>query len=439
MSRIWYFARALTAVAVIIAALPSSSDAQGPAPSPPQATPARPAQTAPPRPAQAAPARPAQTAPPRPSPAPAPKEGEVQSDPIKCWWKADRTAIRVGERFGLVLTCAVIEAGPITVVPVLNQLEPGALSITPFEVVSGARGDDMVAPPWRYVQFDYAVRLLSDGFFGQDVMIPGVTVTYNLQTAGGTQGRDQTYMLPALPMRILSLVPKSASDIRDASGQTFASIASRRFRSSLARVLAWVSFAFAGALAIFALVRAVGVFRSTGTVAVRKLPVPSVLGGCLDTISEVAADASKTGWSPDLARRAVAAMRIAGAVALGRPVAQAFVGPDAVEHDGQVTVRKGWIRPRRVLLSASVTSRVIASHLGNGHELRANKRARLESISEALGVFGAASYGRNGKPDAPALDAAIESSKDVIRGLRSSARWPMRTASAMMRSFTIGG
>jgi hypothetical protein len=31
----------------------------------------------------------------------------------------------------------------------------------------------MVAPPWRYVQFDYSVRLLSDGgFFGQDVMIP---------------------------------------------------------------------------------------------------------------------------------------------------------------------------------------------------------------------------------------------------------------------------
>jgi len=368
------------------------------------------------------------------------KEGEVQSDPIKCWWKADRTAVRVGERFGLVLTCAVIEAGPITVVPVLNQLEPGALSITPFEVVSGARGEDMVAPPWRYVQFDYSVRLLSDGFFGQDVMIPGVAVTYNLQNAGGTQGRDQTYALPSLPMRILSLVPKSASDIRDASGQTFASIASRRFRASLANILAWVSFAFAGVLAIFALVQAVRHFRSKSAVAVRKLPVPSVLGSCLDTISGVASDASKTGWSPDLARRAGAAMRIAGAVALERPVAQNFVGPDAVEHDGQVTVRKGWIRPRRVLLSASVTSRAIASHLGNGRRIRPATRVRLESISDALGVFGAASYGRNGgQPDSSALDAAVESSKDVIRGLRTSARWPMRTANAVMRSVTIGG
>jgi hypothetical protein len=429
MSRTWYFARMLTAVAAVLSVLSSFAAAQTPAPQ------SKPAPTPAPQPKAAqtpAPSRPT-------APRPAPKEGEVESDPIKCWWKADRAAVRVGERFGLVLTCAVIETGPITVVPVLNQLEPGALSITPFEVVSGTRGDDMVAAPWRYVQFDYSVRLLNDGFFGQDVMIPGVTVTYNLQTAGGTQGRDQTYMLPALPMRILSLVPRSASDIRDASGQTFASIESRRFRSSLANVLAWMSFAFAGVLALFALVRAIGQFRSKSTAAVRRLPVPAVLSGCLDTISEVGADASKTGWSPGLARRAVAAMRIAGAVALERPVAQDFVGSDAVERDGQVTVRKGWIRPRRVLISASVTSKAIASHLGNGRRLRASTRARLETISDALGVFSAASYGRNGKPDTSALDAAVDSSKDAIRGLRSSSRWPMRTAGAVMRSFTIGG
>jgi hypothetical protein len=164
--------------------------------------------------------------------------------------------------------------------------------------------------------------------------------------------------------------------------------------------------------------------------------VPSVLGGCLDTISEVAADASRTGWTPDLARRAVAAMRIAGAVALNRPVAQDFVGSDAVERDGQVTIRKGWIRPRRVLLSASVTSKSIASHLGNGRAIRGNARARLESIAEALGVFSVASYGRNGKADASALDAAAESSRDVIRSLRTSARWPVRTATALVKSFT---
>jgi hypothetical protein len=26
----------------------------------------------------------------------APRSGEVEADPIRCWWKADRSAIRVG-------------------------------------------------------------------------------------------------------------------------------------------------------------------------------------------------------------------------------------------------------------------------------------------------------------------------------------------------------
>src|SRR6185295_10911796 len=126
-------------------------------------------------------------APPPAAPLP-PKAGEVASDPIRCWWKADRTAVRVGERFGLVLTCSVIETGPITVVPVLNQLEPGALSVTPFEVVSGGpKVDDVITPPWRFIQREYNLRLLSDGFFGQEVAIPSLTVTYNLAAKGTGQ------------------------------------------------------------------------------------------------------------------------------------------------------------------------------------------------------------------------------------------------------------
>jgi len=401
MSRIWYSVRALAVWTVVFAALGSAAAAQ--------------------------------------TAAPGPREGEVESDPIRCWWKADRTAVRVGERFGLVLTCAVIETGPITVIPALNQLEPGALSLTPFEVVSGPRADDVVVPPWRYVQFDYTVRLLSDGFFGQDVMIPALTVTYNLQTTGGAQGRDKTYVLPALPMRILSLVPRSASDIRDASGQTLAGVASRRFRSSLARVLAWISFAFAAVLTLFAMTRVVRQYRAQGAAAVRTLPVPSMLGGCLNTLAEVSAEAGKVGWSPDLARRALAALRIAGAVAMDRPVAQNVADPDASEREGQITVRTGWLRPKRVRLSASVTSKSITRHLDDRRRLRASARARLESIAEALGLLSTASYGRNGKADASSLDAAIESGTNAIRGLRASARWPMRTASAVVRTFTLGG
>jgi hypothetical protein len=358
---------------------------------------------------------------------------QVEVDPIRCWWKADRTAVRVGERFGLVLTCAVIEAGPIIVVPALGQLEPGALSVTPFEVVAGTRSDDVVSPPWRYVQFEYTVRLLSDGFFGQDLTIPSVTVTYNLQS-GGTQGRDQTYQLPALPMRILSLVPRSASDIRDASGQTFATIASRRFRSSLALVLAWTGFAFAGVLGVWAVARAVRQYRARKTEVVRAIPLPFMLSGCVNALEDVGREAALTGWSPALARRAVAALRVAGAVALGRPVTQDVAGRDDAARDGQISVRAGWVRPRRVLLSSPVTPATIRTHLAALARGRAAARARLHVIGDALGTLSASGYGRDGSTDPAALDRAMRSATSAVRELRTSARWPTRTADAV-RSF----
>jgi hypothetical protein len=359
----------------------------------------------------------------------------VESDPIRCWWKADRTSVRVGEKFGLVLTCSVIETGPITVVPVLNQLEPGALSLTPFEVVSGVSHDDVVVPPWRYIQREYAVRLLSDGFFGQDVTIPALTVTYNLQEKGsGSQGRDQQYILPALPMRILSLVPKSADDIRDASGQTFASIESRRFRSSLATTTAWVSFAFAFVFGIFAIVRATGQLRAKKKDVVKPLPAASVLGASLTALARVKEDASQAGWTSELSRRAAAALRIAGAVALGRPVSQHFVGPEVAERDGQLTVYRGWPKRRRVLLSAATTSRTIASAMNNGHAPSAQTKANLESISDALGILNTSGYGRLAKEDSSALDNALADGTQAVRRIRSTTLWPRRTAQAL-RSF----
>ena len=398
---------------------------------------------------QAPPSRPApvvvpQGTPPPPRPAGssapaiaprAPKPGEVESDPIRCWWKADRTSVRVGEKFGLVLTCSVIETGPITVVPVLNQLEPGALSITPFEVVSGVSHDDVVVSPWRYIQREYSVRLLSDGFFGQDVTIPALTVTYNLQERGsGSQGRDQQYILPPLPMRILSLVPKSVDDIRDASGQTFASIESRRFRASLATTTAWVSFAFAFVFGIFALVRATAQLRAKKKGIVKPLSSSSVLGASLKALARVKEDASQAGWTSELSRRASSALRIAGAVALNRPVSQKFVGSEVAERDGQLTVFSGWPRRRRVLLSAATTSRTIVSAMNNGHNPSANTRANLASISDALGVLSAAGYGRPTKEDATALDSALAESTQAVRRIRSTTLWPRRTAHAL-RSF----
>ncbi len=347
----------------------------------------------------------------------APRPGEVESDPIRCWWKADRSAIRVGERFTLVLTCGVIETASIKVVPAINQLEPGAISLTPFEAVSGSRHEDVVVPPWRYIQYEYAMRLLSEGFFGQDVNIPALTVTYNLQSPGAlgsTEGRDQTYLLPPLPMRVLSIVPRAASDIRDASGQTFANVESRRNRATAEIVAASIAFAFAGVLAALALVRLAGRFRVRDTRTVRPLPAATVLRGAMAALGGARRDAAREGWTPALMSRALAALRIAGAVALGRRVAQLPVTHDAVERPGQIAVRSG-LRRKRVLLSAATTPATILAAI----ETRKGSAPRhtLQPILEALQLFSTAVYGRAGEADAVALSSAVDNAVDPVRRL----------------------
>ena len=364
-----------------------------------------------------------------------PREGEIAADPIRCWWKTDTTAIRVGERFQLVLTCGVIETAGITVVPAVNQLEAGAISLTPFEAVSGVRREDVVVPPWRYLQYEYTMRLLSEGFFGQDVSIPALTVTYNLQApGGGSEGRDQTYVLPALPMRVLSLVPRAADDIRDASGQTFAAVESRRFGATLATVAAGIAFAFAAVLALLALLRLAGKYRARDVRAVRPLPAPSMLRACLRTLNEVRSEAARGGWTPELRSRALAAMRVAGALALGRDVAQQYVDRAVPVRAGQLDVRTGLLRRKRAILSAATTPHAIATRLGNGGVRGVQARVNLEQLSDALQVFSSATYGRAGADDMT-LTGALDNAVSIIRRLRLRAMWPMRTADAVARSF----
>jgi hypothetical protein len=346
-----------------------------------------------------------------------PRPGEVESDPIRCWWKTDRSAIRVGERFTLVLTCGVIETTTIKVVPAVNQLEPGAVSLTPFEAVGGGRHEDVVVSPWRYIQYEYSMRLLSEGFFGQDVNIPPLTVTYNLQApgAGNTEGRDQTYVLPALPMRVLATVPRSASDIRDASGQTFANVESRRRRATGELVAASIAFAFAGVLAALALVRLAGRFRIRDPKVIRPLPAATVLRGAMSALRAARNDAARQGWNAPQMARAMAALRIAGSVALGRQVAQLPVANGKVERVGQLEVRRGLIRRRRVLLSGATTPATLLAAIENGNG--ASARATLQPIMEALQAFSVAVYGRAGEADTIALNNAVDDAGAAVRRL----------------------
>jgi hypothetical protein len=434
-------------IASLLAGVPAAAQTPPAAPAP-SSTPAR---TAAPQPApapartpSAAPAAKPQTAPPQPAARP----GEIETAPIRCWWRTDRAEIRIGERFAVTLTCGVIETRALKVVAGTNQLDPGAVQLTPFEVVAGTRREDIVAPPWRYFQFDYSVRLLSEGFFGQDIAIPSLNVTYNIQAAAGNgaQGRDQTYVLPPLPVRVAMLVPKDASDIRDSSNDGFAAIATRRARATNATVAGGILFAVAAVLLLFGAVRALGGFKQRKPGSMKPISPVMVLHGCLRELGRVKSDVTRDGWSPALARRALAPLRAAGTVGLGRQLAQEPVASTTNERDGQLKLRYGVLRPRWTVVSGAVTPQTVDRALAvRSSGLSARARAALERIRGGLQTFGPAGYGRGGELDTIALDAALSEATDAVRELRWRSAWPAmgaggtRPATAGLRTPSMSG
>jgi hypothetical protein len=265
-----------------------------------------------------------------------------------------------------------------------------------------------------------------------------VKITYHVQSAigGGTQGRDQTYALPAMAMRVNSLVPKKAADIRDNTRDTFADIETRRLRSSAEFVAAAIAFGFAVVLVGLALVRVVGRYRVRTPAAARPLPVGAVLRGCARAAAGISNEVAREGWTAELAGRALAVFRVATAVALGRPVAQEIVEAHVAARDGQLALRKGLFRPKRALISTSTTPVTIARSLGeaNGNRPNARTEVLLTELQESLVTLRGARYGRNGKLDTAALDRALEHGTDALKKLRFAHLWPIRTAGALARS-----
>src|SRR6266511_32267 len=145
----------------------------------------------------------------------------VEIDPLQCWWRTSAGAVRVGEGFQVVLTCAVLETDTATVIVDQSKLEPSVVQFAPFEVLGGSHGADLRTDLRRFFQYEYRLRLIAENEFGKDVPLPEMKLSYHVQSRVGQnaaiQGREQSYVLPAPSVRILSLVPGDAADIRDTS------------------------------------------------------------------------------------------------------------------------------------------------------------------------------------------------------------------------------
>src|SRR6476469_9049248 len=70
---------------------------------------------------------------------------EAEPASMTCWWRTNRVAVLVGQRFTLTVTCRVVtnDKGSVVVDPA--QFDAGAVSLTPYEVVTVNHPDDVLA------------------------------------------------------------------------------------------------------------------------------------------------------------------------------------------------------------------------------------------------------------------------------------------------------
>src|SRR5882762_7107005 len=305
---------------------------------------------------------------------------DVQTDPLQCWWRTSAAAIRVGEPFTVVLTCAVLETDAATVVVDQSRLEPSVVQFAPFEVLGGSHGADLRTDQRRFFQYEYRLRLIAENMFGKDAALPETKISYRVQSKVGQktaiQGRDQTYMLPAQSVRVMSLVPADASDIRDTSAETFGDIDQRAFRANLFTVVGSVLFVVAGLLALLALVRLFRRYRTPASAIARPITDGAIMRGVRRELAAVRRERESGGWTPELAGRALAALRIAATYAVGRRVGYTDLGPITNPHSplrnpqfedpGRLALTAGWFRGKPIAVSGAVTSANVAREHARG-------------------------------------------------------------------------
>ena len=377
---------------------------------------------------------------------------------IRCWRRVGRNAVYVGERFELLVTCSVAETLAARAVPDLAGLEPESLSVSPFEVLEGERYDDLVRGPRRFFQYRYSLRIIGEDYFGADVELPPLDVRYRIERSldgeSATAGRELTYVLPPEPVRVLALVPADGADIRELPGGTFGDAEARLFRANLtalgAAVLALA--ALAAALAV-----GLGLSRRRGGTAVGAAILPEwrVADGALDELAAVRQAVGRDGWSAVAVGRAVAAFRIAGAVALGQPPALstdaggAEVRPASrrsqsggaghdrprdvgaghdrprdvgagdyragVDREGQLLVRRGRKRAGgAVRISSAVTPERLDGALPELRSRRPRDAHLAEIVRDALRRFGTIRYGRPGDIPAEPLTAQLDRAAEAL-------------------------
>ncbi|OFW05035.1 MAG: hypothetical protein A3I61_19180 [Acidobacteria bacterium RIFCSPLOWO2_02_FULL_68_18] len=350
--------------------------------------------------------------------APAPVRGQTPTtpapgaatDPIRCWWKSARSAVYVGERFPLTLTCSLVDTAAVRVVADQSRLDPAAVRLAPFDVVGGLRHPDIPAGPRRFLQYEYSLRIVADGLFGREVAVPAFDVHYRVQSADGqaaaVESMERTYRLPALPIRVSALVAQGANDIREGPPLTFDAIERRRFRGNVAFALA--ALLFSASLGCTAAGAARVWRRRLAPRAARLLSDNDILRGALREMERVERETARSGWTGELVGSALAAARVGAALALGQQPPQIAVDGPGADREGALVLDRGIVRRARLMVSASITAEAASP------------------LRPALAELTAARYARADRFDGERLDSALADALAAVRRLRAERSWPAR-------------
>jgi hypothetical protein len=362
----------------------------------------------------------------QPPPTPPPGARNVEVDPIRCWWRTSAGSVRIGEPFDVVLTCAVLESDAVSVVVDESRLGNAVVQMAPFEVIGGAHPADLHAGLRRFFQYEYKLRLINPDVVGQDVALPEIGLHYrvNSRVAGNAavEGRDLLYYLPAQAIRIQSLVPNGAADIRDATGASFAKIDELAFRAGVFNILAIALMALGGLMILAVLVRLARGSRKRTPADQRELSTGRLLGVATRALAGVKSERESSGWNDDLIERALSATRVAAAGALGRSISQRTVPADLAAGEGRLFA-SGPRRGTKRIVSAPTTGHDLARALARLSEAD-SRRPTLDALRDALSAFSAAQYGRAETRDESALDDALAAASQAAARVRAQHAFP---------------
>jgi hypothetical protein len=368
------------------------------------------------------------------------------ADALVCWRKADRSSIRVGEEFRVTLTCRLAETGMEKTVLNESLLDPGAVVLSPYRVKGGTRWKEInrVLPgpdgpvTFRTVQYSYTVTLIDEGFFGKDVPLPPLEIRYHVDLATNrdsvTPGKERTYVLAPLPMRIQSLVPKAADSIRDTGGETFGTIEYLRKSALIAFTVAGIFLLLPPALLLPRLFRAVRGRRedgSNGTV----FRESDLLGRLARELGRLEKSSRTAPWDDASVGSALALLRVCCALGVGRRITQTPVGVESRGLEGQIKLRKGFCPRTKVLVSTSFTPEAMAAELAGAKGQGAAPPRRTALLDEARRAFTALNDARYAAPgnaaDRAVFDGALKTGLRLLHQLRRDRQTGVRMARAV--------